>query len=45
MIYNIINDYTLGKRKETKGKTAEKMEGQRQGIIKRNLSGLGRGIL
>lgn len=44
MIYNINNDYILGKRKETKGKTAEKIEGQRQGIIKRNLSGLRAGI-
>jgi len=32
------------KRKETKGKTTEKMEGQRQGITRRNWSGLGAGI-
>lgn len=33
-----------GKRKETKRKTTEKMEGQRQRIIRRNWSGLGAGI-
>jgi len=30
-----------GKGKETQGKTAEKMEGEHQGIIRRNRSGAG----
>jgi len=33
-----------GEGKETNGKTAEKMEGQRQGIIRRNWNGLEAGV-
>jgi len=33
-----------GKRKEIKGKTMEKVEGQRQGIIRKKWSELGAGI-